>query len=136
MLLLGAALASCATTPPPTLTPMPGEPKVEVERAHGTAAYYARKFHGRRTASGVRLDNQAMVAAHPSLPFGCVVNVTNQRNGNAVAVEIVDRGPSRRDQRRGMIIDLSQAAARELGFFHEGTAPVGLEIPRSCLSRS
>jgi rare lipoprotein A len=136
ILLLGTALTSCATAPPPTEPPAPPEPQVEVELQRGTAIYYASRFHGRRTASGVPLDNRALVAAHPTLPFGCVVKVTNQRNGRAVAVKVVDRGPSRRDQRRGRIIDLSQAAARELDYFRRGRAEVELEIPRSCLTRS
>lgn len=136
ILLLGTALTSCATAPPPTEPPAPPEPPVEVELQRGTAIYYASRFHGRRTASGVPLDNRALVAAHPTLPFGCVVKVTNQRNGKAVAVKVVDRGPSRRDQRRGRIIDLSQAAARELDYFRQGSAEVELEIPRSCLTRS
>jgi rare lipoprotein A len=135
-LLLGGFLAGCATAPQPVEPPAAAEPEVEVERQRGTAVYYASRFHGRRTASGVPLDNRAMVAAHPSLPFGCVVTVTNQRNGKAVAVEVVDRGPSRRDQRNGRIIDLSQAAARELDYFRQGTAEVELEIPRSCLAGS
>jgi rare lipoprotein A len=134
VLLLGAALTSCATAPPPAEPPAPPEPQVERER--GTAVYYASRFHGRRTASGVPLDNRAMVAAHPSLPFGCVVNVTNQRNGKTVAVKIVDRGPSPSGQRRGIVIDVSQGAARELGFFRQGITEVELEIPGSCLAGS
>lgn len=137
VLLLGGLVSACATVPQqPAEPPAPPEPKVEVERQRGIAVYYASRFHGRRTASGVRLDNGAMVAAHPSLPFGCVVNVTNQRNGKTVAVTIVDRGPSRRDQRNGRIIDLSQAGARELDYFRQGTTEVELEIPMSCLTRS
>ena len=135
VLLLGGLVSACATGPQqPAEPPAPPEPKVEVERQHGTAVYYASRFHGHRTASGVRLDNRAMVAAHPSLPFGCLVNVTNQRNGRTVTIKIVDRGPSPSGQRRGIVIDVSQGAARELGFFGQGSTEVELEIPRSCLA--
>ena len=75
-------------------TPLQKGPDVELQR--GTAVYYASKFQGRRTASGARLDNSEMVAAHPSLPFGCVVRVTNLREGHSADVTIVDRGPSAR----------------------------------------
>jgi rare lipoprotein A len=129
---LGLSLASvsCATVAPPPPTPEPATPEVATQR--GTAVYYASRFHGRRTASGVRLDNAAMVAAHPSLPFGCVVRVTNLDNDRAVDVTIVDRGPSLSGQRRGIVIDVSQGAARELGFYRRGTAPVEIEIPTPC----
>jgi rare lipoprotein A len=94
----------------------------------GSATYYARRFHGRRTASGERLDQGAPVAAHPSLPFGTVVCVTNLRNGLATEVRIVDRGPAKGPQRRGVIIDLTQSTARELGFSKQGKAPVRLHV--------
>jgi rare lipoprotein A len=73
-----------------------------------------------------------MVAAHPSLPFGCVVRVTNLRDGRSVDVKVIDRGPSPSGQRRGLIIDVSQGAARELGFLGRGTAEVEVEIPTRC----
>jgi rare lipoprotein A len=135
-LLLGGVVTGCATAPESVEPPAPAEPRAEVERQRGTAVYYASRFHGRRTASGVPLDNRAMVAAHPSLPFGCVVTVTNQRNGKAVAVKVIDRGPSPSGQRRGIVIDVSQGAARELGFFRQGSTEVELEIPGSCLTSS
>jgi rare lipoprotein A len=130
ILALGITVASCASLAPPTTVPVPTTPEVRTER--GTAVYYASRFHGRRTASGVRLDNAAMVAAHPSLPFGCVVRVTNLDNQRAVDVTIIDRGPSLSGQRRGIVIDVSQGAARELGFYRRGTAPVEIEIPTPC----
>ena len=130
IVLVGIGLAACATVEHAAVTPVAEEP--EVLRQQGTAVYYASRFHGRRTASGVRLDNKAMVAAHPSAPFGCVVRVTNLSQGKAVDVTVVDRGPSPSGQRRGIIIDVSQAAARELGFFGRGTAPVEVAIPTRC----
>jgi rare lipoprotein A len=115
-----------AWVPPASAGQPTKEGAVQVQR--GAATYYARKFHGRRTASGERLDQNANVAAHPSLPFGTVVRVTNLRNGRAVDVRVVDRGPARGPQRRGVIIDLTQSAARELGFMRQGRTPVHLEV--------
>jgi rare lipoprotein A len=94
----------------------------------GVATYYAKRFQGRRTASGERLDQGKMVAAHPSLPFGTIVRVTNLRNGRSTDVRVVDRGPAKGPQRRGVIIDLTQTAARELGFKEQGKTPVRLDI--------
>jgi len=67
---------------------------------------------GTRTASGTPLNDNAMTAAHKSLPFGSKVKVTNKKNGHAVTVTITDRGP----YVKGRCIDLSQAGARALGF--------------------
>ncbi|MCU0934672.1 MAG: septal ring lytic transglycosylase RlpA family protein [Gammaproteobacteria bacterium] len=101
----------------------------KVQKAQkGVATYYAKRFHGRRTASGERLDQGKMVAAHPSLPFGTIVRVTNLRNGRSTDVRVVDRGPAKGPQRRGVIIDLTQTAARELGFKEQGKTPVRLDI--------
>ncbi len=101
----------------------------EVQKVQkGVATYYAKRFHGRRTASGERLDQGKMVAAHPSLPFGTIVRVTNLRNGRSTEVRVVDRGPAKGPQRRGIIIDLTQTAARELGFKEQGRAPVKLDV--------
>ena len=98
----------------------------------GRATYYGHGWHGKRTASGVRFNKNALVAAHPSLPFGTVVKVTNLSNGRVVPVRIVDRGPSRRVQRRkGVIIDVSQESARQLGFVNRGITPVELAVLRA-----
>jgi len=75
---------------------------------------------GTKTASGTPLNDNAMTAAHKSLPFGSKVKVTNKKNGNAVTVTITDRGP----YVKGRCIDLSQAGARALGF--AGLAPVNV----------
>ena len=76
---------------------------------------------GNRTASGQRLDPGALTAAHRSLAFETTVRVFNRKNGRSVVVTINDRGPFV----RGRIIDVTPAAARELGF--SGLAPVALE---------
>jgi rare lipoprotein A len=92
----------------------------------GLASYYGSKFHAKRTASGERFDNNALTAAHKTLPFGSRVKVINPRNGLSVIVRINDRGPFV----KGRIIDLSKAAARKVGLSHQGTLPVRLEILR------
>ncbi len=90
----------------------------------GVASYYADRFHGRKTASGQRYNKQELTAAHKTLPLGTKVRVTNVRNGESVDVEITDRGP----YIKGRVIDLSKAAARELGMVGAGLAQVRLEI--------
>ncbi|MGA7979549.1 MAG: septal ring lytic transglycosylase RlpA family protein [Chromatiaceae bacterium] len=90
----------------------------------GTASYYGAKFQGRRTASGERFNQEALTAAHKTLPFGTKVRVTNLRNGESVEVKINDRGP----YIRGRIIDLSKGAAREIGMLHSGTAKVRVKV--------
>ena len=90
----------------------------------GLASYYGRAHDGRRTASGERFDMHAMTAAHPTLPFGTRVRVTNLANGRRAVVRINDRGP----HREARIIDLSYAAARELQMVGPGVARVRVEV--------
>jgi rare lipoprotein A len=90
----------------------------------GTASYYGGKFHGRKTASGERFNQNGLTAAHKTLPLGTKVRVTNIRNGESVDVKINDRGP----YHGGRIIDLSKGAARELGMLGAGTAKVKVEV--------
>ena len=87
----------------------------------GIASVYSTS-EGSRTASGRRLSNGALTAAHRSLPFGTKVRVTNKRNGRSVVVTITDRGPFV----RGRVIDLTPAGAHALGF--NGLAPVSLAV--------
>lgn len=84
----------------------------------GGASWYS--LPGSKTASGVPMNPNAMTAAHKSLPFGTEVQVTDQRTGNTITVTINDRGPFV----KGRIIDLSRAAASELGFKNRGHTPV------------
>jgi len=90
----------------------------------GIASYYASKFNGRRTASGEAFDNAEMTAAHRTLPFGSLVRVTNPATGQSVVVRINDRGPFS----RGRMIDVSRAAAEQLGMIARGHATVELEL--------
>jgi rare lipoprotein A len=87
----------------------------------GIASFYSTR-EGTRTASGIRLNDHALTAAHRSLPFGSKVHVTNHKNGKSVVVTITDRGPFI----RGRIIDLTPAGARALGF--NGLAPVTIRV--------
>jgi rare lipoprotein A len=80
-------------------------------------------YRGGRTASGESSPSSGLTAAHRSLPFGTMVRVTNHRNGSTVVVRINDRGPFA----RGRIIDLTPAAAKQLGF-SSGVTPVTLAI--------
>jgi len=90
----------------------------------GLASWYGGRFHGRLTSSGEVFDTNDMTAAHKSLPFGTMVRVTNQENGKTAVVKINDRGPFV----EGRIIDLSRAAAVELGMIDSGVAHVSLQI--------
>jgi rare lipoprotein A len=105
--------------PPPPAPAGPGAAAGE-----GPASFYGSEFAGSRTASGERFDPGQLTAAHRSLPLGSRVRVTNTRNGRSVVVRINDRGPFHGNR----IIDVSHAAARELGFVQRGTAPVRLEL--------
>jgi rare lipoprotein A len=91
----------------------------------GGASWYGPGFHGRTAASGERFDQNAMTAAHKTLPFGTMVRVTDQRTGKSINVKINDRGPYHGSR----IIDLSKAAATKLGFRDAGTTKV-------CIDRS
>jgi rare lipoprotein A len=92
----------------------------------GKASYYGGQFHGRPTASGEPFDRNAMTAAHPKLPLGTEVTVTDPATGKQVEVEVNDRGP----YADGRAIDLSQGAANKLGITQEGVAPVAIEATK------
>ncbi len=89
----------------------------------GKASYYATNFHGKKTASGESFNLRHFTAAHRTLPFGTSVRVINLDNGKNVVVRINDRGP----HMKGRIIDVSPAAAREIGILGNGTANVRIE---------
>jgi len=92
----------------------------------GIASWYGEYFQGKATASGEPFDMQALTAAHPTLPLGSFVRVTNLRNGRAIVVRINDRGPVV----EGRIIDLSYNTARVLGFEERGLQRVRLDLVR------
>jgi rare lipoprotein A len=93
-------------------------------RLTGMASWYGPGFHGNQSASGEIFNENAMTAAHRTLPFGTRVRVTNMDNGQSVVVRINDRGPFHGNR----VIDLSTAAARMLGLIHSGVAPVQVEV--------
>jgi rare lipoprotein A len=112
-LALAVLAAGCASSRPRT-----GGSTYE----RGVASWYGPGFHGQRTANGERYDMDLLTAAHPTLPFGTLVEVRNLENGKSVTVRINDRGPF--EKRR--VIDLSRAAARAIGMVGPGTARVEL----------
>ena len=116
-LLILVLLAGCAVVRPSA------PPSASAERT-GEASWYGRPFHGRRTASGEVYDMYKLTAAHPTLPFGARVRVTNLRNGRSVEVRINDRGPAV----RGPLIDLSYAAALAIDGVGAGVFPVRLRV--------
>lgn len=89
----------------------------------GEASWYGKGFHGKKTASGEKFDQNDLTAAHPTLPLGTEATVTNLETGKSVEVEINDRGP----YAKGRDIDLSRKAAKEIGMTKDGAAPVKIE---------
>lgn len=89
----------------------------------GKASWYGSGFHGKKTANGERFDMNTLTAAHRTLPISSRVRVTNLANGKSVVVRINDRGPYHGNR----VMDLSKAAAQELGFIRTGTAQVKIE---------
>ena len=92
----------------------------------GIASYYGVPYHGRQTASGEVFNMNDLTAAHPTLKFGTRVKVTHLVNNLSVTVRINDRGPFV----KGRVIDLSQAAAKELQMVRSGLAEVRIEIAK------
>ena len=90
----------------------------------GTASWYGAAFHGLPTANGEVFDKEQISAAHPTLPLPSIVQVTNLENGRSVQLRVNDRGPFIGDR----LIDLSEAAARELGYDDKGLARVRVDF--------
>ncbi|WP_071789094.1 septal ring lytic transglycosylase RlpA family protein [Leptolyngbya sp. Heron Island J] len=105
--------------------PAPAQQVAAVRSSYsGMASWYGPGFHGRRSASGESFNQNAMTAAHRTLPFGTEVLVTNLNNGRQVVVRINDRGPFS----HGRIIDLSAGAASAIGLRAAGVGPVKIEV--------
>ncbi len=107
---------------PPTSVTRPTAPARPQFR--GNASWYGPGFHGRRAASGEIFNQNALTAAHRTLPFGTRVKVTNLQNGRSTVVRITDRGPFVGDR----VIDLSRAAAQQLNAIRAGVIPVQVEV--------
>lgn len=90
----------------------------------GIASWYGPDFHGKPTASGEIYDMHALTAAHRELPINTQIEVRNLDNGRTVRVRVNDRGPFK----RGRVLDLSYAAAREIGMIGPGTARVEIRV--------
>jgi len=111
-----AGLGGCAIHP--QLPMQPGTPQV------GVASWYGPGFHGQRTSNGEVYDQHELTAAHPTLPLGTVVRVTNLDTGRSIDVRVNDRGPFA----KGRVIDLSHEGARSIGMLGPGTAPVRIDV--------
>lgn len=90
----------------------------------GKASYYSKRANGARTSSGMRLNNDSLVCAHRTHPFGTLLRVRNTANGKEVIVKVIDRGP----HARGRVIDISYEAARRLGILAAGVALVEVSV--------
>jgi rare lipoprotein A (peptidoglycan hydrolase) len=104
----------------------PTDDKWEIYQT-GIASWYGGFFHGRDTASGEVYDKNELSAAHKTLPFGTIVKIKNLENGKELVLKINDRGPFV----KGRIIDLSEEAAKQLGFRNKGTTKVSILIKRN-----
>lgn len=104
-------------------------PERVLRTATGGATFYADKFEGRRTASGIPFRQNQLVAAHRAFPFGTVLRVTNLQNNRSVNVRVVDRGPfGNSEKARRTVIDLSRRAAQQLGYTDAGRTNVRVEV--------
>ncbi len=104
-----------------------GSANATVTIQEGLVSWYGERFHLRPTASGELFDATALTMAHPTLPFGTKVRVTNLRNGRSVVLRVNDRGPFVGSR----IADLSQAAAADLGMMQRGIARARIEVLRA-----
>jgi rare lipoprotein A len=104
-------------------------PESVLRTVTGEATFYADRFEGRRTASGIPFRQNQMVAAHRGFPFGTLLRVTNLANGRAANVRVVDRGPFGAGAKaERTVIDLSRRAARQLGYIDAGRAQVRVQV--------
>ena len=117
---MAALLGACTRQAQVRPTPQAERP---AKASVGLASWYGPRFQGHRTASGERFDRHAFTGAHRTLPLGSCAEVANLENGRRVRVRINDRGPHARER----IIDVSEAAARELGLIERGVARVSVE---------
>lgn len=109
---------------PGTLEEIPFQPRELLFHQRGIASWYGPGFHGRCTANGETFDQNAMTAAHPSLPLGSMIRVTRITTGKEIVVRINDRGP----YIDGRVLDLSQRAAAELEMVEKGLCPVKIDL--------
>ena len=115
---------AAATTAATTAATAPATAAAAGDVTTGKAAWYGKKFNGRKTASGQRFNAGLLTAASNTLPFGTLVKVTNLKNKKSVTVRINDRGPQQADR----IIDVTRAAAARLGMLKSGIVDVELKV--------
>lgn len=113
--------ANCDRSAPPTSETIH-------ETQTGLASYYGKGFHGQETASGETFDKNELVAAHPRFPLGTRARVTNLENNQRIEVRVIDRGPAPDPQAEGVIIDLSEGAAKRLDLQQDGRVKVRVEV--------
>ncbi len=118
--LLVVSIATCGSAPRVEPSMVPGPVTVTT----GTASWYGPGFDGKTTASGEKFNQNNLTAAHRTLPFGTIVRVKCLKNGRTVDVRINDRGPFT----QGRIIDLSKAAAAQIGLIERGIGPVEIRV--------
>lgn len=136
-LALALSLAACATASEPSRPPAepmvddpaPAPSRLSIEpmvgaTQSGDATWYGSEHQGRLTASGEVFDMHKLTAAHPTLPLGTHLLVTNLKNGRSIQVRVNDRGP----RAPGRIVDLSYAAAEALGSVQAGLIPVRVQV--------
>jgi len=99
-------------------------PSIDDRVNTGIASFYAKKFEGKRTSSGQRYRAHKHTAAHRTYPFGTILEITNPSNGLKTVVKVNDRGPYITTR----LIDLSYAAAKDLGLLRSGTANVKIKV--------
>jgi rare lipoprotein A len=125
LLCLDACASEGATNNGPEKAALKAEPAVPTKTIEGRASFYGGSRNGKITSSGRVFDASKMTAAHPTLPFGTTVVVTNLENSRSCNVEITDRGPARWTHR---VIDVSEGAARCLEMIRSGVVPVTLQF--------
>ena len=130
-LIIGCAVAGLIALSPKSEARLSGSlsvPRLSVapaeEHQSGIASWYGQEFQGNRTASGEVFDLNGLTAAHPTLPFGTTIRVTNLRNHRSILLRVNDRGPHLGKR----LLDVSWRAAHRLGFVHSGTTRVRVEV--------
>lgn len=96
---------------------------ISFSQQSGKASYYSHRFHGRKMSGGMPYHKDSLTCAHRTLPYGTLLEVRNKKNNRSVVVKVTDRGPYTRNR----IIDLSYAAAKELGMLHQGVVQVEIK---------
>ena len=128
------ALSPKSEAKPPVYVGLPplARPAIRPKGEIGVASWYGMERQGLQTSSGELFDKNKLTAAHPKLPFGTTVRVINLRNHESTMVKINDRGPGVGNR----VIDVSQKAAKELGFMEAGLARVEIDVisfPNTCI---